>query len=227
MTEGEEDGENSEEEEGGEGEEEEEKEKEKGEEVEIEEEEEEGELLSWCISSWQRWKEFSLDDSLQPSHHENLQPTSRNRKFREWNQKSGEWTERWEEVEGGGGRWREGGDADVGCLLPRKHVNTVKNMATAREMTSPLAHSCDTEREREKERWRDGEMERWLPDQQINNNNIQEFTSSRYLLFPGDIIDLVFLNSSSSVLRVSGLLVIIVLLVILLLISKNKQTFAV
>lgn len=38
-------------------------------------------------------------------------------------------------------------DADVGCLLPRKHVNTVKNMATAREMTSPWTYSCDTESE--------------------------------------------------------------------------------
>lgn len=38
-----------------------------------------------------------------------------------------------------------GEDADVGCLLPRKRVNTVKNMATARGMTSPPAHSCDTE----------------------------------------------------------------------------------
>lgn len=36
-----------------------------------------------------------------------------------------------------------------------KHVNTVKNMATAKEMTSLPGHSCDTERVRERERKRD------------------------------------------------------------------------
>lgn len=46
-------------------------------------------------------------------------------------------------------------DADVGCLLLRKHVNTVKNMATAREMTSPWTHSCDTESEGDGKRARE------------------------------------------------------------------------
>lgn len=46
-------------------------------------------------------------------------------------------------------------DADVGCLLLQKPANTLKNMATASEMTSPRTHSCDREWERQEESKRD------------------------------------------------------------------------